>query len=244
MQKTYKYDPHNHTAETSKCGRIPAAKLVDTYHDMGYSGLVVTDHLHETYISLLYCCDDWDTCVDRFLDGYKRAKKRGDEIGFHVILGAELRFPENDNDYLIYGIDEEFLRANPYLYRMGAHKFFEKFGDQLLIIHAHPYRDENEVVFHECVHGVELVNGNMEHRNYNRKTYELCKAHPEFYRICGSDTHRPKEENMAWVEFDAPVRNSFEFKAAVESGKIKLGCNTTEDDAKLLLEAEEYFAKK
>ena len=43
------------------------------------------------------------------------SKARGDELGLDVILGAELRFPENDNDYLVYGIDEAWLRANPYL---------------------------------------------------------------------------------------------------------------------------------
>ena len=43
--------------------------------------------------------------------------KRGDELGFDVILGTELRFPENDNDYLVFGretkgLPEELLRGN------------------------------------------------------------------------------------------------------------------------------------
>ena len=42
----YLYDPHTHTAETSKCGHLPAAEVVDRYVKNGFTGLVVTDHLH------------------------------------------------------------------------------------------------------------------------------------------------------------------------------------------------------
>ncbi|MDL2259237.1 transposase, partial [Eubacteriales bacterium OttesenSCG-928-K08] len=111
MQTTFKFEPHTHTAETSKCGRIPACELVETHHALGFSSLAVTDHLHETYIQLLYCRDDWNTCVDRLLDGYRRAKARADELNMFLLMGIELRFVESDNDYLIYGADEDFLRA-------------------------------------------------------------------------------------------------------------------------------------
>ena len=42
----YLYDPHTHTSETSKCGHLPAAEVVERYVKNGFSGLVVTDHLH------------------------------------------------------------------------------------------------------------------------------------------------------------------------------------------------------
>ena len=47
----YLYDPHTHTAETSKCGHLPAADVVERYVKHGFSGLVVTDHLHPEYLS-------------------------------------------------------------------------------------------------------------------------------------------------------------------------------------------------
>ena len=83
-----KFDLHVHTAETSKCGTVSAPDLVRTYKNNGYDGFVVTDHLHETYISLQNCRDDWQECVTRFLFGYQEAKRAGDEIGFAVALGA------------------------------------------------------------------------------------------------------------------------------------------------------------
>ena len=101
------YDPHTHTSETSRCGHLPAAEVVDRYVKQGFTGLVVTDHLHPEYLSRIDTQHNWDAVMDHYLSGYRASKKRGDEVGFDVILGAELRFPENDNDYLVYGIDEQ-----------------------------------------------------------------------------------------------------------------------------------------
>ena len=137
----YLYDPHTHTSETSKCGHLPAAEVVERYVKNGFSGLVVTDHLHPEYLSRIDTEHDWQKAMDHYLTGYKASKKRGDELGFDVILGAELRFPENDNDYLVYGIDEDWLRSHPYMCCTSAREFYEKFHNDVLIIHAHPYRD-------------------------------------------------------------------------------------------------------
>ena len=122
----YLYDPHTHTAETSKCGHLPAADVVERYVKHGFSGLVVTDHLHPEYLSRIDTEHDWQKAMDHYLSGYKASKKRGDELGFDVILGAELRFPQNDNDYLVYGIDEDWLRSNPYMCCTSAREFYEK----------------------------------------------------------------------------------------------------------------------
>ena len=136
----YLYDPHTHTAETSKCGHLFAAEVVDRYVRNGFSGLVVTDHLHPEYLSRIDTQHNWDMVMDHYLTGYHASKKRGDEVGLDVILGAEFRFPENDNDYLVYGIDEQWLRSNPYACCMSAQEFYDKYHNEVLIIHAHPFR--------------------------------------------------------------------------------------------------------
>ena len=153
----YLYDPHTHTAETSKCGHLPAADVVERYVKHGFSGLVVTDHLHPEYLSRIDTEHDWQKAMDHYLSGYKASKKRGDELGFDVILGAELRFPQNDNDYLVYGIDEDWLRSNPYMCCTSAREFYEKFHNEVLIIHAHPYRDGNTTVFEDAVDGTKIT---------------------------------------------------------------------------------------
>ena len=98
----YKYELHLHTSETSRCGHVPAVDQVKTYHSLGYQGLCVTDHLHDTYLSMLGCPDNWEKCMDRYLSGYRNAKKAGEALGMDIILGCELRFPDNESDYLLY----------------------------------------------------------------------------------------------------------------------------------------------
>ena len=70
--KEYLYDPHTHTAETSKCGHLPAAEVVDRYAGHGFSGLVVTDHLHPEYLSRIDTDHNWDHVIDHYLAGSRR----------------------------------------------------------------------------------------------------------------------------------------------------------------------------
>ena len=216
------YDPHTHTSETSRCGHLPAAEVVDRYVKQGFTGLVVTDHLHPEYLSRIDTQHNWDAVMDHYLSGYRASKKRGDEVGFDVILGAELRFPENDNDYLVYGIDEQWLRSNPYMCCMSAVEFFAKFHDQVLIIHAHPYRDGNKEVFESAVHGSEIINGNPRHENGNELALDLCRRHPGFFRLAGSDTHQAGDEGQAGIILPERVKDSFAYKKMIETMNFKL----------------------
>ncbi|MEL7602683.1 MAG: histidinol phosphatase [Bacillota bacterium] len=218
------YDPHVHTKETSRCGWIPAATLVELYHEHKYAGIVVTDHMHETYISLLDCSDDWDACVDSFLTGYRLAKQRADELDMDVILGMELRFPENNNDYLVYGIDEAFLRRNPYMYRMGHSAFYQTFKDEVLIIQAHPFRDENSTVFFDSVHGLEIINCSPRHDNFNDRALESSTRYPDLLRSCSSDAHRPGDEARAALAFNRRIRDSFAFRRAMQEHACSMQC--------------------
>ena len=69
----------------------------------------------------------WDILIDKYCQGYRAALQKGNEIGFTVIFGAEMRFEDNDNDYLIYGIDENWLRQHPYVICQSARDFFQKY---------------------------------------------------------------------------------------------------------------------
>ncbi|MDE6456219.1 MAG: hypothetical protein K2L38_10020 [Dysosmobacter sp.] len=218
----YRYDPHTHTAETSRCGHLYAADVVDRYVRNGFTGLVVTDHLHPEYLSRIDTEHNWDKVMDHYLSGYHASKRRGDEVGLDVILGAELRFPENDNDYLVYGIDEQWLRSNPYICCMSAQEFFDKYHSQVLIIHAHPFRRGSAPVQETAVHGAEIINGNPRHENNNDKALELCRRHPEYFRLAGSDTHRDGDEARTAVILPERVRDSFAYKRMIESRRFRL----------------------
>lgn len=219
------YDPHTHTSEVSPCGWMEARHVIDLYHQHGYQGLVVTDHLHEKYIQTLDCRDDWQACVDAYMKGYYLSKQRAEELHMDAIFGVEIRFPENDRDFLLFGVDENFLRRNPFLYRMSHQQFYERFSNEVLIIQAHPYRDFDlvgeEIKIH-LLHGLEVYNGNPRHDNQNDKALALLNAHKGLVKICGSDTHRPGDEARAALAFPQRIRNSFELKQALEEGRYDL----------------------
>ena len=219
----YKYELHLHTMEVSRCGRVRAVDQVRACRALGYRGICVTDHLHDTYIGLMDCHDDWRECMRRYLYGYRLAKEEGERLGMDVILGAELRFPENDSDYLIYGIDEDWLYSHPYICRMDHRAFFDRFGDEVLIIHAHPYRN-CDTVFYDCVHGLEVANCNPRHDNRNDLALALAKAHPRLYRTVGSDAHRPGDEGRAALLSKEPIPDSFALKDVITSGRYSLWC--------------------
>ena len=218
----YLYDPHTHTAETSRCGKLPAAEVVERYARSGFAGLAVTDHLHPEYLSRIDTQHNWDAAMDHYLSGYHASKKRGDELGLDVILGAELRFPENDNDYLVYGIDENWLRSNPYICCMSAQEFFDKFGHEVLIIHAHPYREGSAPVQETAVHGAEIINSNPRHDNHNDMAWALCRRHRDYYRLAGSDTHRDGDEARAGIILPERVKDSYAYKHMIETRQFRL----------------------
>lgn len=217
----FKFEPHAHTAESSACSSLPARELVERYHVAGFDGIAITDHLYKYLVANHN--NQWDACIDYLLQGYKAAKQRGDELGMKVILGMELSFTDRHNDYLVYGFDEEFLRNNPNLCSLGIKKFFRRYGKDLLIIHAHPYRYGNEAVFPEYIHGVEVHNGNPRHPNNNKKAMSLYTARPELYPINASDAHELEDVGVGWIEFKRPVVDSFQFRDAVRRREYRRG---------------------
>lgn len=196
MPKPYLYDLHVHTQESSRCGRVPAAEMVGMYSEAGYSGLVITDHLNvslEEMVGESGRTYSWSTIAERFLRGYRLAREEGARRGMQVLLGAEIRFSENDCDYLIYGFSEEdlFLPSFEYVYRLDIQTFSRRFP-HLLTIQAHPFRENAGPVPVECLDGLEVWNANMRHDNNNERALELAERYA-LLQTAGSDAHRPED---------------------------------------------------
>ena len=219
MKKTYKFDTHIHTRESSMCSHIPAAELVEKYHAAGYDGIAITDHIY-AYTTDQF--DDWDDFIDYLMHGYKIAKKRGDEIGLSVILGLELRYKHVFCDFLIYGHDEAFLRANPNLNDLTPQEFYKRHGNDLLIIQAHPYRVGYGPVFKDCIHGVEVFNGNPGADNRNEKALALCAARPDYCPTKGSDVHSVYDIGTANINLDRLATDSRMFCELIKQKEYSL----------------------
>ena len=135
------FEIHCHTGDVSNCGWVDAKRVVQMHKDAGFEGICITDHFHEPYFRQHNELTAKEA-IDKYLEGYRSAKAEGDKIGLKVFLGMEIRFPENFNDYLVYGVTEDLLYDNPYMYKMSLEMFSGMSRNNgLLLIQAHPFRD-------------------------------------------------------------------------------------------------------
>ncbi|HHV97486.1 MAG TPA: PHP domain-containing protein [Clostridiaceae bacterium] len=185
----YKYDIHVHTSETSRCGKIEATEVVRLYKEAGYSGIVITDHYYKDYFDAI-ASGDWRVKIETYLKGYKKALEEGNNVGLTVLPGMEIRFNDYPNDYLVYGIDEQFLIDNPELYNLTLPEFKNLISDKnILIFQAHPFRKGQTIEYPELLDGVEVYNGNPRHDSQNGVAYKFAKEN-NLKLISGSDFHQ------------------------------------------------------
>lgn len=209
------YEMHFHTKDTSNCAKVKAKDSVEEYIKAGYDGIVVTDHLSpSTYMKYGRELLPWKKKVDFFLRGYKAALKTADGR-IPVLLGMELRFrtSEGDNDYLVYGITEEFLYNTPELLNMNIKTFYEAaHKNGFLVFQAHPFRVGMKVTNPKFLDGVEIFNGNPRHNSSN----DIAEAWAKKYDLMvtsGSDYHEFEDLGTGGIYFNKMITDN---KALVE----------------------------
>lgn len=188
----FKIDMHVHTAEVSPCGKVAAAEVVRLYKEAGYDGIVITDHYYDGFFEEFQGLP-WEEQIEHYLAGYREALRVGRRIGLQVILGMELRFTENANDYLVYGIDEDFLRSLPRLfeYNLTQLQHFKKDQD-ILIYQAHPFRRGIVAADPLLLDGIEVFNGNPRHDSRNDLAHQYALQN-NLKMISGSDFHQKED---------------------------------------------------
>ncbi|MCF0242946.1 MAG: PHP domain-containing protein [Treponema sp.] len=164
----YVYETHLHTRGASACGRTEPEDYIEIYKKAGYAGIIVTDHFFNGNCGIDRTLS-WEERVRAYCSGYERAHKAAEGKDFDVFFGIEYNF-EGD-EYLIYGLDKDFLISHPEIMNQTHQSLFEMVDKAgALIIQAHPFRERDyikEIHLHpECVHGLEVYNsGNRPEEN-------------------------------------------------------------------------------
>lgn len=185
-----KIELHLHTKESSKCGKVFAEDIMKEYQRQGYDVVVITDHFSRNAGALKHCANHQER-VDTFLKGYRAAKKLGEQMGILVLLGAEISFhASNANDYLVYGLNEEFFYSHPELIDMHLGDFQKIQPEGSLLYQAHPFRNGATVVDPRRLFGIEVFNGHWGHDSRNDIALSWAKMH-RLHAISGSDSHHP-----------------------------------------------------
>lgn len=222
----YKYELHSHTSECDRDAHLSARELVHLYQEAGYAGMVITDHYIERFYTLWFPDDvaglTHEEQVTRWLKGYRTAREEGEKIGFTVLPGAEVRFDHYPNDYLLYGLHEEFFYTVPRLNELsGPDELISLMPKGVCVVHAHPFRDGMAVATPpKGLFGVESYNGGTEpFRN------QLAGLYAEHYALpvtSGSDIHDLTRLAKGGICTENPIRTPEDLVEILRSGRYSL----------------------
>lgn len=228
--KKYIYETHLHTCQASKCGVSNGKDYIKPYKDAGYSGIFVTDHFFggNTNISAEL---DWEERINLYCSGYENAKEAcKDDPDFKVFFGIEQTF--QGDDYLIYGLDKQWLLAHPEIENMTHKELFSAVNSvNGLMIQAHPFRMRGYIdaihLHPRDIHGIEIYNAaNNPEENV---LAELYAKQYKFPITSGSDIHNvdfliKKEGHLpvGGMIFDQPLNSVFDYADIVKSGKYDI----------------------
>lgn len=181
----YKIELHAHTSPCSGCSQIPPKEMIRLMKEQHYDEVVITNHFFEGgyYMSS-------EDPVGTYLEDFAATREEGEKQGIRVLLGAEYRFTENINDYLVYGADEVFLRETVTRFDMGIEAFYKEYHrESLLILQAHPFRDGMCLAPAECLDGIETMNLHPGHNS--RVTVAARYAREKEFPVVtiGTDLH-------------------------------------------------------
>ncbi len=214
----YVYETHLHTALGSLCGRSRGPEYVARYKGLGYAGLIVTDHfIHGN------CAADaalpWERFIGAFMSGYEETREAGEAAGLSVFFGWEETY--DGDDYLIYGLDREWLLGHPEVAGWSLNRQYEEVRRHGgCVVQAHPFRDRDYIpTIHlspGCVDAFEVCNGGNRPEN-DRQAYSFARKHG-LVMTAGSDIHAAgqfPDDQMMGVAFDKPLRSIHDYVAAL-----------------------------
>ncbi len=189
----FKTELHCHSTEVSACARIRAAEMIDKYIKSNYSTVVLTNHFAIfTYEHLK--CNNWQEFIDKYLYGYNLLRNLA-KGNLEILFGIELRPKNNPNDYLMYGVDEEFLRENEFLFNKSVEELSKLARENgILFIQAHPFRDNMQMTNSDLLDGIEAYNGSMGGHYKIDSRNEIANAYADKYKLIktsGTDLHTP-----------------------------------------------------
>ncbi len=210
----YKVELHAHTSPMSPCADFTPQEVIERYAAIGFSAVAITNHFCQYSFGNV----SKEKVLSRFLTDYENAKSAAEKHGMKALLGMEIRFPENNNDYLIFGINEDEIDRLYELTKTDYISFYKEFKNaKNVIIQAHPFRDGMVLADPEYLDGIETFNM---HPNHNAKislAVQCAKKHPHFITTCGTDFHHNSHEGLGGILSKTVPNDSIELAALLKS---------------------------
>lgn len=210
----YQIELHAHTMPCSGCSEFSPQELVRLYAQRGYHGLVITNHFEPYKLNL-----GKEAAVNAVLEDYEAACKAGEQYGIRIYLGVELRFCENSNDYLIYGVDEKLLGVFYDYIPAGVEVFRRevKMPDSVFL-QAHPFRPNMAACDPKLLDGIECMNLHPGHNSRVAVATAYAYEHDLKIKLAGSDCHHPGHQALAALRVQQMPSDSFDVAGILKSG--------------------------
>lgn len=220
----FKTELHVHSAEVSNCSRVSSETIVENYVKNGYTALVLTNHMSRfTYKNKRFdhSGDSWDKKVDYFISGYEKLCVAA-EGKLTVLLGMELRSNLDENDYLVYGVTENFIRENPKMMDEKLQNIVEKCHNAgCLFIQAHPFRNNIKIINPDILDGIETFNGHIQHEARN-DIADMWANKYSLIKTSGTDYHEEAHIISGGIETDEPVTSNKQLISILKNGDYTL----------------------
>ena len=122
-------------------------------------------------------------------------------------LGIELRHYGTANDYLIYGVEEEWLKKQGNLMAIWEEKVYRLMHSEgYLVYQAHPFRTGIRRCNPDFIDGVEIYNGKTS-RECNERAEAWAKENNKLM-VSGSDFHVPRQLARGGIITKKPINNN------------------------------------
>lgn len=219
--RKYKTELHCHSKEVSPCANEPAENIVEKYVRYGYSTIVLTNHLSRFAMDSAVPNGTWREKAEFFIDGYRKLKKAA-EGKLNILLGAEIRFPQHNNDYVIYGLTEEFLLSHENVYDTDVFTFHDNTWQDIITIQAHPFRCNQHIIFPWCVDGWEVYNGHPDQNSANEAAKAYAATHPGRIYTSGTDHHDDNHFPAGGIITDFEIKTNKQLLNVLRGGYYTL----------------------
>ena len=221
----YLYETHMHTSESSGCGGSTAEEQVRAYKKRGYQGVIITDHFINGYsLCPRHSKIPWAEKMGYVICGYQAAKAAGDSLGLDVFFGWE--FTIRGSDFLTYGLDWDFLIANPYLDELDVPEYSSLVRNSGgFLAQAHPYRDRSYIehkfpVNPQYVDAIEVYNVS-DTNAANIKAWNFAKKHGLPVQS-GSDSHNVHPHFVSGVRLYSKAESIYDVIDAIKGKRAGL----------------------
>ena len=216
----FKTELHCHSNDISECARVNTEEIIEKFTKGGYSTVVLSNHFSRGTMNFVGAAS-WDEWIDKYVGGYEKLKN--DAKGkLNILFGMELRFNENCNDYLVFGITKEFLRKYPNMFEMNPESFHKIASENgCLFIQAHPFRNGMTVIYPGHLDGVEVFNGHFGHDSRN-DIAEMWANKYNLIKTSGTDFHYTTSPANGGILTDTEITTMDELIEVLKSGNYIL----------------------